>query len=80
MTAQDLQQLLYDLLAEITVAHATDGQQIDVPHELLDPDHGIDWVSTFAEAGVLTSKMCDEWNRRELERRRHLEQAEGAEG
>lgn len=55
MTAQDLQQLLYDLLAEITVAHATDGQQIDVPHELLDPDHGIDWVSTFAEAGVLTS-------------------------
>lgn len=25
-------------------------------------------------------EMCDEWNRRELERRRHLEQAEGAEG
>lgn len=53
MTAQDMQQHIYDLLAAITIADFTDDQHIPVPHELLDHETGIDWVSTFAEAGVL---------------------------
>jgi hypothetical protein len=55
MTEQNLQQHLYDLLAATTLADFTDDDQISVPHELVDSEEGIDWVSTFAEAGVLTS-------------------------
>lgn len=55
MTEQNLQQHLYDLLAATTLADFTDDDQVSVPHKLVDPEEGIDWVSTFAEAGVLTN-------------------------
>ena len=55
MTDKDMQQHLYDLLAAVTLADSTDSQEISVPHQLLDSETGIDWVSTFAEAGVLTN-------------------------
>ncbi len=55
MTEQDLQQHLCDLLATTTRAGCTDDDQICVPRELVDPQEGIDQVSTFAEAGVLTT-------------------------
>jgi len=48
-----MQQLLYDLLAAITIADFTDDQQIPVPYPLLDYQTGIDCVSTFAETGKL---------------------------
>ena len=51
MTAKDMQRHLYDLLAAITIADFTDDQQIPVPYPLLDHQTGIDWISTFAEAG-----------------------------
>jgi len=54
MTEQNLQQHLYDLLAAATLVSSTDDDQITVPPELVDAEEGIDWVSTFAEAGVLT--------------------------
>lgn len=54
MTEQNLQQHLYNLLAAATLVSSTDDDQITVPPELVDAEEGIDWVSTFAEAGVLT--------------------------
>lgn len=52
MTEHDPQQHLYDLLGAIPFAG---DDAVDVPPELCDEESGIARVSSFAEAGLLTS-------------------------
>ena len=54
MTEQELQAHLADIFENITRADGGEDSIIPIAPELLDPNSGIQRVSTFAEAGVLT--------------------------
>ena len=54
MTANGMQECLCDVLTAMTFIDPEADEQITVPDELLDEDQGVNSVSTFAQAGVLT--------------------------
>jgi len=53
MNERELQQHLYDIFEAITIANLTD-DEISVPRGLIEPGKGLDWVTTFKEADLLT--------------------------